>query len=58
MVISAGVQAVNDYEKEKQFQELNKEAEANKKVNIIRNGETKSLALAEVVSGDIIEVRL
>ena len=50
------MQAVNDYEKEKQFQELNKEAEANKKVNVIRNGETKNLALAEVVSGDIIEV--
>jgi magnesium-transporting ATPase (P-type) len=34
--ISAFVQAINDYQKEKQFQALNEEAEANKKVNVIR----------------------
>jgi magnesium-transporting ATPase (P-type) len=34
--ISAFVQAVNDYQKEKQFQALNEEAESNKKVNVIR----------------------
>lgn len=54
--ISAFVQAVNDHQKEKQFQELNAEAEANKKVNVIRNGEPESLELGEVVSGDICEI--
>jgi len=54
--ISAFVQAVNDHQKEKQFQALNEEAEANKRVNVWRNGENKALELAEVVSGDICDI--
>ena len=50
------VQAVNDYQKEKEFQSLNAEAEANKRVNITRNGVTTAMKLEEVVSGDIIDI--
>jgi len=38
--ISAFVQAINDHQKEKQFQALNAKAEQNKTVNVIRNGES------------------
>lgn len=55
--ISAFVQAINDHQKEKQFQALNAEAEANKTVNVIRNGEFKELPLAHVVTGDICDIR-
>lgn len=56
VVISALVQAINDHQKEKQFQELNEEAEANKKVNVIRNGEIKGVSLDEIVAGDVCDI--
>lgn len=53
-MISAGVQAVNDYEKEKQFRELNEAAIAGKKVTVLRDGEDVDVQLGQVVVGDIV----
>lgn len=56
MIISAGVQAINDYEKEKQFRELNEAAIAGKKVTVIRDGEEVDVQLGQVVVGDIVTI--
>lgn len=54
--ICAGVQAVNDYQKDKQFRELNETALAGKKVTVIRDAKEVEVQLAHVVVGDIVTV--
>lgn len=55
MFISAGVQAINDYQKDKQFRELNEAAMASKKVTVKRDGKDVFIQLGEVVVGDIVD---
>ena len=54
--ISAGVQAINDYQKELQFRELNQAAIDSTKITAVRDGDEIEIRLAEVVVGDIIKV--
>lgn len=56
VMISAGVQAVNDYQKEKQFMELNETALAGKRVDVLRDGDEISIQIGQVVVGDIVTV--
>lgn len=57
VAISSIIAAWNDYEKELKFQELNSESESKKKVEVIRNGVRNLLTTAEVVVGDIVQMR-
>ena len=54
VVISSMVQAGNDYQKEKQFQKLNKVADDRKKVLVTRNGVVTNINQETVLTGDII----
>jgi P-type E1-E2 ATPase len=54
--ISAGVQAINDFQKDKQFRELNETALASKKVTAIRDGQDFEVQLSQVVVGDIVTI--
>ena len=54
--ISAGAQAANDYEKEKQFRILNEESQNATKIKVTRDGQVHNLKLSEVVVGDIVNV--
>lgn len=54
--ISALVQAWNNYQKEKQFRELNEEAEGMKQISIIRDGVSARHKLSECVVGDIVVI--
>lgn len=52
----ATVAAVNNYQKEKQFMELNSVADEKKKVTVWRNGEIKEIHQDLVLVGDIVAV--
>jgi P-type E1-E2 ATPase len=54
--VCATVTSVNDYQKELQFQDLNKVAGDRKRVNIIRNGELLILHQSLVMVGDLIQL--
>lgn len=54
--VSAGIQAINDYQKEKQFKILNDAAMAAKKVTVLRDGVEVDVQLGQVVVGDIVDV--
>lgn len=54
VMISSFVQAGNDYQKEKQFQKLNKVADDRKKVLVIRNGQMININQELVMTGDVI----
>jgi len=56
VVISSMVQAGNDYQKEKQFQKLNKVADDRKKVLIVRNGVIININQELVMTGDVISL--
>lgn len=56
VLISSTVQACNDYQKERQFQKLNKVADDRKKVIIVRNGEIINIHQELVLSGDVIHL--
>lgn len=56
VVISSMVQAGNDYQKEMQFQKLNKVADDRKKVLIYRGGDMKNLNQELVLTGDVINL--
>ena len=56
VLISSMIQASNDYQKEKQFQKLNKVADDRKKVLIVRNGEVINIHQELVLTGDIIHL--
>lgn len=53
------VTAINDYEKEKQFQALNAIQEE-EKVSVIRDGKIKEMSIHKILVGDVllIEVRI
>lgn len=54
--ICAGVTAINDYQKEKQFRELNEQAIASKTIQVLRDGQKLDVRLSEVVVGDIVTI--
>ena len=55
--LSAGVQAIQDAQKEKQFADLNRIAEASKHAYAIRDGNRVEIHPSFLVVGDIVEVR-
>ena len=56
VMISATVTAVNDYQKERQFQKLNQETESRKIVTIKRNGEIMNVHQDLVLVGDVVNI--
>lgn len=54
--VCASVQAVNDYQKERQFQKLNNVADKQKQVSAIRNGKLVNLHHSLVLVGDLIQI--
>lgn len=57
VVVSSTVQAINNYQKERQFQKLNDEAEGKKLIEIIRDGETHKMRLTECLVGDVVVIK-
>lgn len=56
VMISATVTAVNDYQKEREFQKLNLESEKSKLVNTIRDGKINRIHQDLVLVGDIVNI--
>ena len=56
VVVCAIVQAVNDYQKERQFQKLNMVADKQKQVTAVRNGKAVNLHHSLVLVGDLIQI--
>ena len=56
VVVCATVQAVNDYQKESQFQKLNSVADKQKQVTAIRSGKAVNLHNSLVLVGDLIQI--
>lgn len=54
--VSAIVQAATDYQKERQFQELNQVADSRKKVTLRRNGELLEIHQDDVLVGDVVSL--
>lgn len=52
--VVATVTGINDYQKEKQFQKLNKEADSRKKVSVYRKGVLMEIHQSEVHIGEIV----
>lgn len=57
VLVSSLVQAINNYQKEKQFRKLNEEAENRNLIKVIRDGQTKEVRLAECLVGDLIVIQ-
>lgn len=57
VLVSSLVQAINNFQKEKQFQKLNEEAEGKKTINIIRDGLEKPYKLSECLVGDLVVIK-
>jgi len=57
VVVSSVVQAINNYQKEREFQKLNDEAEGKKLIDIIRDGKTTPMRLTECLVGDIVVIK-
>ncbi len=56
VVVCAIVQAVNDYQKEAQFQKLNNVADKQKEVTVIRGGKVINLHHSLVLVGDLVQI--
>lgn len=56
MAVCSIVASVNDFQKQKQFEELNEIAERNNKFDLIRGGQLKEVCKDEIVVGDIIRI--
>jgi P-type E1-E2 ATPase len=56
VVVCATVQAVNDFQKESQFQKLNSVADKQKQVTAIRGGKALTLHHSMVLVGDLIQI--
>ena len=56
VIVVATVTAVNDFQKEKQFQKLNKEADSRKMVSVFRKGVLMEIHQSEVHVGEIIQI--
>ena len=56
VVVCATVQAVNDYQKELQFQKLNNVADKQKQVTVIRSGKAINLHHSMVLVGDLVQI--
>lgn len=54
--VCATVTAINDYQKDLQFQKLNSVADARKQVTVIRGGRSISLHHSMVLVGDLIQI--
>ena len=54
--ISSFVQAINNYQKEKQFQKLNEEAESRKMMRVVRDGQEIEMRLTQCLVGDLVVV--
>ena len=54
--ISAGVTAVNDYQKERQFMKLNEVSDARKTVSLKRSGTLQQIHQDKVLVGDIVQL--
>ena len=53
----AFIDALNNFQKERQFQKLSDEAEKKKVINIIRDGVSKPMRLSECLVGDIVVIK-
>lgn len=56
VLICSLVQSINDYQKARQFQKLNAEAEGKKTATVFRDGEEKKIKLGEILVGDIVRI--
>ncbi|CAK72615.1 unnamed protein product (macronuclear) [Paramecium tetraurelia] len=56
VIISTNANAINDYQKEKQFQKLNEVADERKRVTVIRNGQKCDIHMSEVMVGDVVMI--
>jgi P-type Ca2+ transporter type 2B len=54
--VVAAVQATNNYQKEREFQKLNDEAEGAKKIKIVRDGQERPCKLSECLVGDLVRI--
>jgi magnesium-transporting ATPase (P-type) len=54
VMISASVSSINDYQKDKQFRELNEISANSKNITVTRDGLPVSVKLSEVVVGDVV----
>lgn len=57
VMVSSNVQSINDYQKEKQFQVLNKISDDRKTVTVKRSGQTLTLNHSELLTGDIVTIQ-
>ena len=57
VVVVVLVTAINDYTKEKQFRGLQNRIEKEQKFATIRNGNTIEIAVADIVVGDVLQVK-
>jgi len=57
VMVSAFVQALNNYQKEREFQKLNEEAEGKKLIKIIRDGVEKDYRLTQCLVGDLVVIK-
>ena len=51
------MQAINNYQKEKQFRKLNEEAENRNLIKVIRDGQTVDIKLTECLVGDLVVIQ-
>ncbi|CAD8078964.1 unnamed protein product [Paramecium primaurelia] len=56
VIISTNANAVNDYQKERQFQKLNEVADERKRVTVVRNGKKCDIHMSEVLVGDVVQI--
>lgn len=54
VIVVSSVTAVNDYQKERQFQELNNVADERKVVTVFRNGVNQTIHMSKVMVGDLV----
>ena len=57
VVVVVLVTAINDYTKEKQFRGLQNRIDKEHKISIIRNGNTIEIAVADIVVGDVLQIK-
>lgn len=55
--VSSFVQAINNYQKERQFQKLNEAAESRKMIKIIRDGQEQEMRMTECLVGDLVVIQ-
>lgn len=58
VIVVVIVTAFNDYSKERQFRGLQSRIEGEHKFSVIRQGEVKQISVADIVVGDICQVRV